>query len=574
MMTNKATHKIIMRIMAAMIFTFHTISTMSQTITANFSKDDSSKPYPKYEVRAMWLTTIGGIDWPHSYAKDTSPATIQKQQQELRNILDKLKQANINTILLQTRVRATTIYPCDMEPWDGCLSGNPGTSPGYDALKYAIDECHKRGMECHAWVVTIPIGKWNGAGCKNLRKTHPELLRKIGEEGYMNPEHLGTADYLARICGDITRRYDIDGIHLDYIRYPETWTIRSSKGGKEGDLRNPDARRNCITRIVKAIHNAVKSQKPWVKMSCSPIGKYSDLTRYSSHGWNALNTVCQDAQAWLRDGLMDQLYPMMYFRDNQFFPFAIDWAESSYGKTIAPGLGIYFLDPREGKWQKDDVARQMQVLRQLGLGHTYFRSDFFTRNVKDIYTYACNNIDNYPALVPPMTWAENRKPSPPQQINVTFANITQLSWQGTSPYYNIYASKEYPVDTDDPRNLIAQRVARHSMDIETDKEYYYAVTAMDRYGNESLPTQSWQKARGNKQQLLKNDGTTLLLPSHASLTDAGYVAIESLQGNLITTLPFNKNGINIQSLPEGAYCIRTLGKKGITHKLGMFTIKR
>lgn len=107
------------------------------------------KPYPKYEVRAVWLTTIGGIDWPHSYSNG-SQAAVSKQKQELRDILDKLQKANINTILIQTRVRGTTIYPSDIEPWDGCLSGKPCTSPGYDALQFAIDECHKRG-----WSATL-----------------------------------------------------------------------------------------------------------------------------------------------------------------------------------------------------------------------------------------------------------------------------------------------------------------------------------------------------------------------------------------------------------------------------------
>ena len=110
-----------------------------------FNKDRQA---PLHEVRAVWLTTIGGLDWPHSYAQ--SSASIEKQKNELRSILDKLQHAGINLVFLQTRVRATTIFPSTKEPWDGCLSGKPGTSPGYDALAFAIDECHKRGMQLHA----------------------------------------------------------------------------------------------------------------------------------------------------------------------------------------------------------------------------------------------------------------------------------------------------------------------------------------------------------------------------------------------------------------------------------------
>ena len=128
---------------------------------------------PKHEVRAVWLTTIGGIDWPHSYSTPT-------QKAELISILDRLQQAGINTVLIQARVRATTIFPTSTEPWDGCLTGHPGSSPGYDPLQMCIDECHRRGMECHAWIVTIPVGKWNATGCKQLRQKYPSLIKKIG----------------------------------------------------------------------------------------------------------------------------------------------------------------------------------------------------------------------------------------------------------------------------------------------------------------------------------------------------------------------------------------------------------
>lgn len=153
----------------------------------------------------------------------------------------------------------------------------------------------------------------------------------------MNPEMPETANYLSKLCKEITENYDIDGINLDYIRYPETWKIKVS--GNQG--------RRYITNIVETISKEVKSIKPWVKMSCSPIGKADDLTRYWSHGWNAYSTVLQDAQGWLKNGLMDELFPMMYSKENNFYPFAIDWKELSDEKIICPGLGIYFMSPNE-----------------------------------------------------------------------------------------------------------------------------------------------------------------------------------------------------------------------------------
>ena len=99
---------------------------------------------PKREVRAVWLTTIGGLDWPHSYARTSQG--IEKQKKELVEILDNLQESNINTVLMQVRIRATTAFPSSMEPWDGAFSGIPGRSPGYNPLAFAISECHKRGM--------------------------------------------------------------------------------------------------------------------------------------------------------------------------------------------------------------------------------------------------------------------------------------------------------------------------------------------------------------------------------------------------------------------------------------------
>ncbi len=342
----------------------------------------SPTSYAQQEVRAVWVATIGGIDWPRNYARDTQ--TINKQKKDFTDMLDKLQQININTILLQTRVRGTVIYPSAYEPWDGCMSGVPGRSPGYDPLRFAIEECHKRGMEIHAWVVTLPVGKWNALGCQRMRQKFPKAILKIGPDGYMNPEISQTADYLSDICAELTKNYNIDGIHLDYIRYPENWKTKTDKN---------TGRRN-ITNIVRKIHNRVKAINPQVKMSCSPLGKYRDLQRFSSKGWNAYHTVCQEAQAWLRDGLMDQLYPMMYFQENNFYPFAADWSENRYGKDIAAGLGIYFLDPREGKWKIDEVKRQLNVIRNLGLGQCFFRAKFLLDNIQGLYDYL--RIFNFP----------------------------------------------------------------------------------------------------------------------------------------------------------------------------------
>ncbi len=541
---------------------------------------------PKHEVRAVWLTTIGGVDWPHSYAQ--SARSAEKQQKELCDILDRLEEAGINTVLIQTRIRGTMIYPSTYEPWDGCLSGFPGKSPGYDALKFAVDECHKRGMEVQAWVVTIPMGKWNALGCKSLRNRYPTLVKKIDADGYMNPEDSRTGDYLADICKEITSKYDVDGIHLDYIRYPETWKLKVSK----------DQGRTYITSIVRKIHDAVKSVKPWVKLSCSPIGKFEDLDRYWSHGWNAYDKVCQDAQGWLRDGLMDELFPMMYFRNDQFFPFAIDWRERNYGKTVVPGLGIYFLDPKEGKWNISDITREMYHLRNIGLGYAFFRNKFLLDNRQGILDFTRDKFNEYPALIPPMTWASNKLPQSPQNLKTGESdNYTVLTWecpkvyedgsaiQTPHIYNNVYASRKYPVDVTDARNLIVTRSTERKLTFKKEDgeaPLYFAVTSMDGYGNESKATQNVERpveiaavnTLEGTAKLLENDGVTVILPKLPKNIKPKFYVVESELGIEKMHAKAKGNTLDISELQEGSYRVKAITKKGIMHTLGTIWKKK
>ncbi|MCR5312132.1 MAG: family 10 glycosylhydrolase, partial [Bacteroidaceae bacterium] len=252
-----------------------------------------NNPQPLHEVRAVWLTTIMGLDWPRT--KVTDAASIERQKEELCEILDNLQYIHVNTVIIQTRIRGSVIYPSKYEPWDECLTGKYGKNPGYDPLKYCIDQCHARGMECHAWVVAIPVGKAArqkayGEGALTMRK--PNLCRKAGEEVFMLPGNPETANYISNICREIAEKYDVDGISLDYIRYPEkTYNFNDhdmyEKQGSKKSYAN--WRRDNITRIVRAVHDKVKAVKPWIKLSSSPIGKYRNLREHNASAWNCMD---------------------------------------------------------------------------------------------------------------------------------------------------------------------------------------------------------------------------------------------------------------------------------------------
>lgn len=535
---------------------------------------------PLHEMRAVWLTTIGGIDWPHSYANTQRSAAVQRR--ELCDILDKLVAAGINTVLLQTRIRATTIFPSDMEPWDGCLSGVPARSPGYDALAFAIEECHKRGIALHSWIVAIPIGKWDGAGCRSLMKKSPKLVKRIGKEAYMNPEVPETAEYLARFCRDIARCYDVDGIHLDYIRYPEQWRA----------IANRDRARSNITRIVRKVYSAVKAEKPWVMLSCSPIGKYADTERQCSNGWNARDIVCQDASQWLEEGIMDALFPMMYFRGSNFYPFLIDWMERSSGRIVTPGLGIYFLDKHQKDWPLRDITQEMYVSRQYGMGICMFRSKFFTDDTKGLYEYTRGSFSRIPALQPVMTWYETEPPTSPSVLNVETRKdgTLLLSWPGDTTrniLYNVYGSDKAPVDTRQASNLLMASYRDSSIVVpQSPRIKYFAITAVDRYGNESLlSTQSFYGESTREahaaslvlsEKLLSYDGKRVYLDG-CDVTEGQLLEVRTVIGAAYTSrLVKVKDGhlyFDALGITSGHYIVYMINKKGYQHRLGVFSIE-
>ncbi len=466
----------------------------------------SAQPAPKYEVRAAWITAVYGLDWPRT--KATTPASIQKQKEELVEILDKLKEANFNTVLFQARTRGDVLYKSDIEPYNSILTGKSGKDPGYDPLAFAVEECHKRGMECHAWMVTIPLGGRKhvaSLGKQSVTRRQPKICVPYKREYFLNPGNPKTKEYLMSLVKEVVERYDVDGVHFDYLRYPER-AFRfpdSYDYRKYGNGRSLDQwRRDNITEILRYIYKGVKQLKPWVKVSTCPVGKYRDTSRYSSKGWNAFHVVYQDVQGWLGESIQDQIYPMMYFRGNAFYPFALDWQEQSNGRHVVPGLGVYFLHPSEGDWSLDEIQRQINFIRSHHLaGEAHYRVKFVTDNTQNLYDILQNDFYAYPALQPPMTWADSIAPSAPSELKAEQISegYTRLRWKASTdndkqnaPAYVVYASDELPVDTQNPANIVATGIR--------ETEYIYApilpwttrrhfvVTAIDRYGNESEPS--------------------------------------------------------------------------------------
>ena len=208
---------------------------------------------PKRELRSAWVSTVWGIDWP----KQGAPA--ERQKAELVRMLDSLKNNNFNAINLQVRSMSDAFYQSSYEPWSSYLTGTRGKHPGYDPLAFAVSECHKRGMEIHAWInpYRFCITKmWNTERDQEAKR---HLLR-WGKFYILDPAQQWTIDRIVNVCREVVTKYDVDGILYDDYFYPNG--IASSVAAPDykewknsgTDLSIGDWRRENVNLMVKAVY--------------------------------------------------------------------------------------------------------------------------------------------------------------------------------------------------------------------------------------------------------------------------------------------------------------------------------
>ena len=459
--------------------------------------------YPKKEVRAVWLTTVYGLDWPQRVA--VSEDSRKTQQEAVCEMLDRLQEANFNTVFFQVRMRGDVAYRSDIEPASAVFSGKYGRLPGYDPLAFMVAECHKRGLECHAWFVTFPVGSdkiVREQGRLSVVKRHPELCKHHKGEWFLDPGVPGTADYILKLVKEIVNGYDIDGIHFDYIRYPEAARsfpdkITYRKYGRK--MRLEDWRRQNINQMVYRIYDWVKLVKPWVQVSSSPLGKYNRIPRVPNAGWTAYESVYQDAAQWLLAGKQDMIVPMMYYLHENFFPFVDNWVENANGRMIVPGLGAYRLLKEEADWTLTDLTDQIDYSRYFGgAGCSFFRCGNILSDEKGVYTELRDNYYRYPAQLPPLTWLNDSMPSAPEEIRVErLENELKLSWEKPAGEkqdltYTVYYSLTDSIDTSSAQQMLATNI--HGTELylpvspHREQGYLFVITSSTRYHIESLPS--------------------------------------------------------------------------------------
>ena len=452
-----------------------------------------TRPSPKREVRAVWLTTAAGLDWPHSTDKN-------EQQASLRKIVVDLKAANFNTIFFQVRSRGDAYYKSAYEPWAENLTGTLGKDPGWDPLAFLLREAHQRGIEVHAWFNVYKVKGPNALKASSPAQpalAFPHSVKEYDGESWFDPGSPDVRPYLLRVTLDLIKNYDIDGVNFDFMRYPgrdfpDDETYRKYGGGQSRD----EWRRENINRFVGEFYSKATAIKPMLKIGAAPLGVYQDVRNGNPVG--SFFSFYQDSYGWLRRGKMDYLSPQVYWtirpsnHDPLFAQVVRQWQDLTAGRHIYVGIAAY--RPEVSR----DIPAYIDTSRASDLdGQAYFRYENVERNPWLSSRY------RLPANIPPMTWKDSIPPNTPKNLVVTelSPNIYHLEWTRPTPardgdkarYYNVYRSTSPNIAFDDPSSIVSITATDSTFLIDTVKTpasmtYYYAVTAFDKGNNESVPS--------------------------------------------------------------------------------------
>jgi uncharacterized lipoprotein YddW (UPF0748 family) len=274
------------------------------------------------ETRAVWVATNFRLDWP--------PPTFdqEKQKQTLIEIFDNIKSKNLNTIFFQVSSNGTTLFKSSFDPFSPYITGEVDGKPSYDPLKFAVEQAHKRGLEIHAWVNVLRCFTGTESSImknpNHISKRKPEWVIEDIRDGqksfWLDPGLPEVREYIASMIEEMVGNYDIDGVHLDYIRYPgRNFDDEFSYGINGNGLSRDEFRRKNVNDLVELISKKIKAVKHYIKLGAAPIGIYKNFEGMT--GWEGYNEVYQDSRSWLKRGLIDYVAPQIYwsFEDNTRF---------------------------------------------------------------------------------------------------------------------------------------------------------------------------------------------------------------------------------------------------------------
>ncbi len=401
---------------------------------------------PKHEFRAVWVATVANIDWPSKPGLST-----RQQQDEIIVLLNQQQQLGLNAIILQVRPAADAFYPSELEPWSRYLTGRSGQPPKpfYDPLKFWIDECHKRGMELHAWLNPYRVAQkyTQPLATGHVAFRHRDWVLRYGNKLYFDPGLPETRAFVTSVVKDIVTRYDVDAIHFDDYFYPYPLdedfpdTLSFAKYNRGFSSENKaNWRRDNVDILIKTLNDTIKATKPWVKFGISPFGVWrnsSDDPRGSDTkaGTTNYDQLYADVIKWQERGWIDYLLPQLYWQIGHsavdFEILANWWANHAYGRAIYIGQAVYKNNSNSltKAWTKPgELTEQIKLLRTIdGIGGSaFFSSKHFNRDLMGFQDSLKLCLYKNQAIVPPMKWIDN---TPPRAVLKLKKSGRKVKWK-------------------------------------------------------------------------------------------------------------------------------------------------
>ncbi|MGV3773015.1 MAG: glycoside hydrolase family 10 protein [Verrucomicrobiales bacterium] len=456
------------------------------------------------EFRGAWVATVANIDWPSKPGLKTD-----EQKAELIALLDKAAEIKLNTIIFQVRPGCDAMYDSKIEPWSYYLTGEMGKAPFpfYDPLAFAVEECHKRGLELHAWFNPYRAGHPSAKppiSSNHISKTHPKLVKQYGSYLWLDPGEKAVQDYTTRVVLDVVKRYDIDGVHMDDYFYPykekdasgktiefpdePSWKKYKATGGK---LERDDWRRENVNKLMARLHKEIRAQKKWVKFGLSPFGIWRPGFPEQVKGLDAYDQLYADSKLWLNKGWVDYLAPQLYWAVDppaQSFPALLTWwhSENSKNRHIFPGMAI----TKVGKqWKADEITREIEIARQSPTpGHIHWNISSLLKNPDNLLDKLAKEQYTQPALAPAYTWIHSKGFPKPEVKMKSEGKTVDLKWQLPGKPVAYQWVLQTKVGNTWNTEILGSKEKQRSFTEGKGKPEVVALTAIDRFGNASPVT--------------------------------------------------------------------------------------
>ena len=466
----------------------------------------------KREFRGAWIQAVNG---------QFIGMSTNEMQQTLTAQLDALQKAGINAIIFQVRPEADALYMSYYEPWSRYLTGEQGVAPApyWDPLQWMIDECHRRGMELHAWINPYRA-KTKGTkelGLKHPYKSNPERFVHYDGMLIFNPALKENRDYICTIVTDIVRRYDVDGLHIDDYFYPypvpglEFDDEQAFRADSRGFTDKGDWRRDNVNLLVEQLHHTIRGVKPWVKFGISPFGIYrnqkSDPEGSATNGLQNYDDLYADILLWIDKGWVDYTIPQLYWeighKAADYETLVGWWAEHAAGRPLYIGQDVM----RTVKAADADYPSQHQQARKMQLQRSYksiggscqWPASAVAENAGGYATALAEEFHQWLALQPRYPFIDKKAPKKVKKLDVIWTDEGPvLCW--TAPRsknemnrpvkYVVYRfAKGEKVDLDDATRIVGftQSTFLPLTYQDGHTKYSYVVTALDRLHNESKP---------------------------------------------------------------------------------------